>query len=224
MGNPESNHIKDLVQRVLKPEGDDAAFNEIVALLHSFLMHISNRKFYRIPGMNSEDVYQECLLALTTKAIPDYKAEKGSFLAFAKLCIRRHIITVLKAANNFKNSPLNGSVSLDATACDDKDDGPIPVSGFISNGEENIVETLSRLEAHGLLKSQLVSMLTKLELEVLKYYLQHMSYVEITKEMNKHHRGKNRANPKKIDNSLERCKAKSRKLLQELEANKKEEN
>jgi RNA polymerase sporulation-specific sigma factor len=211
----ENDKLVEYVKRV-KRDNDEEAFKQIVRALHSFLIHLSNRKFYRIPGNNSDDVYQEGLLALSTKAIPDYKEEKGAFLSFAKLCIRRHIITVLKSANNNKNRTLNGSVSLDATACDDQDEGPVTVSGFISNGEEDIVEVLSRMETHKNLKSLLTKKLTKLEMEVLECYLQNMSYVDIVNHMNRKRRGRNRVDTKVCDNALCRLKKKSFELLQEM--------
>lgn len=217
MSGPQKQENEKLVEwvKLVKAEKDDEAFEEIVKALHAYLQHLSLKKF-RIAGNNSDDVYQEGLFALSTKAIPDYREEKGAFLSFAKLCIRRHIITVLKSANNNKNRALNGSVSLDSTACDDKEDGPVPISEFINNGEEDAVELFSRIEAHSRLKSILISKLTPLEKHVLACYLQNMSYLDIVKSMNKQRRGKNRVDCKVIDNALCRIKKKAIEIEQEL--------
>src|ERR1035437_3453054 len=91
----ENERLIECVQ-MFKDCQDEEAFKQIVKSLDSFLMYLANRKF-RIQGSNSDDIYQEGLLALSTKAIPDYRAEEGAFMAFAKLCIKRHIITLLKS-------------------------------------------------------------------------------------------------------------------------------
>src|ERR1035437_2368906 len=103
----ENDKIVEYVDRFRENGQDEEAFQYIVAALEGFLRHLSQKKFFFVPGANSDDVYQEGLLALATKAIPDYQKEKGPFLGFAKLCIRRHIITILKASNNNKNRALN---------------------------------------------------------------------------------------------------------------------
>ena len=218
MGRTSQDHEKLLewVKKCKENNNDEEAFGYIVKALHAFLMHLSNRKFYRIPGHGSDDIYQEGLYALSTKAIPDYQEDKGAFLSFAKLCIRRHVITVLKSANNGKNRVLNGSISLDATARDDKDEGPIPVSGIIPCQSEHILDMLMRKETHKNLKAMLLQRLTPLEAKVVKCYLKGMSYQEIVATMNRGRKKKNRANAKQIDNSICRSKSKSCILLQEL--------
>lgn len=195
-----------------KADGDQEAFDEIVTALHGYLQYLSLRKFFRIPGSSSEDIYQEGCIALATKAIPDYDGEKGSFLTFAKLCIRRHIITILKSANGTRHKPLNISMSLDSTMCDDEDDGPIPASNFIPNGKENVVDLVLRRESHKHLKAMLMSRLTSLEAVVLELYLRNMSYTDIVAFMNKTRRGNNRVVPKTVDNALCRIKKKAVEL------------
>jgi DNA-directed RNA polymerase specialized sigma subunit len=88
----ENHKILEYVERFKKDSGDEEAFAEIIKALHSFLQHLALKKFFYVAGHSSEDIYQEGLYALSTKAIPDYDIEKGPFLSFAKLCIRRHII------------------------------------------------------------------------------------------------------------------------------------
>lgn len=219
MSGPQKQENEKIIQWVRNFKADphdDESFEQIVKVLNSYLRHLSEKK-YRIAGTNSDDVYQEGLVALATKAIPDYREEKGAFLSFAKLCIRRHIITVLKSVNNNKNRALNGSVSLDSTAHHDQDEGPIPVSDFMyDKDDEDISTALARIETHKKLRESLENKLTPLEKEVLGYYLQGMSYIEIVKEMNKKRRGKNRANTKLADNSLSRSKNKGFDLKNEL--------
>ena len=218
IAGPQKDENKRIIEQVNKfrETGDEFAFQDITKSLHSYLMHLSSRKFYRIPGHGADDVYQEGLVALSTKAIPDYDEEKGTFLSFAKLCIRRHIITVLKSANNTKNKALNKSLSLEAPAKDDREDGQVPVSGIIPSDEEEAVVSLSRKEDHANSKQFLRERLTPLESKVFDCYLENMSYIDIVEKMNRRLRGKNRVNPKVIDNALCRVKKKAVELEQEM--------
>lgn len=204
------------VQRVKDNPNDEDAFRYIMKALHAFLQHLALKKFYSVKGHSSDDIYQEGLLALSIKAIPDYDRDKGPFLNFAKLCIRRHIITVLKNAQNYKNRALNKSVSLDATVCNDED-GPVSIGGFLPNNEEDIVKKTLRSESHRRLKAMLVGKLTELETQVLNLYLKNMSYVDIVKSLNKRRRGKNRLKPKVIDNALCRIKKKAVELQEQID-------
>jgi RNA polymerase sporulation-specific sigma factor len=211
----DNEKLSELVRKV-KDGGDQDAFQQVVKALHAFLMHLSNRKFYRIPGQGSDDIYQEGLYALSTKAIPDYQEGKGAFLSFAKLCIRRHIITVLKSANNGKNRVLNGSISLDATARDDKDDGPVSVAGIIPAQGEHVLEMLMRNESHKNLKAMLFARLTPLEATIISCYLKNMSYHDIVSSINKRRKKKNKIGTKVADNALVRIRKKSADLLEEI--------
>jgi len=213
---PENQEILKFVNRVKKNQNDEPAFQEIVKHLHSFLQHLSLKKFFFVPGQSSDDIYQEGLYALSTKAIPDYDQEKGAFTSFAKLCIRRHIITVLKSANNNKNKALNMSVSLDATVCNDED-GPVNIGGFLPNGDEDMVDVFVRKESFRRLKAMLQNKLTDLEAQVLDLYLRNLSYTDIVVHLNKNRRGRNRLKPKVIDNALCRIKKKAGELEEQIE-------
>ena len=211
----EQDKIVEWVKK-FKAEKDDEAFEEIAKALHTYLQHLSIKKF-RIAGTDSSDVYQEGLFALSTKAIPDYKEEKGAFLSFAKLCIRRHIITFLKSSHNNKNKALNKSVSLDAASSDDDEDTRGSVSWHPDTGEESVSDSFSRAEFFARQKASLEGKLTPLEKCVLECYLQNMSYLDIVKAMNKQRRGKNRVKPKVIDNALCRIKKKALEIEEELQ-------
>ena len=224
MGEQYENANAALLKSVyrFKSNQDPDAFDQIAATLHGYLYHLAVRKFFRVPGHNSEDIYQEGLIALATKAIPDYDEEKGAFISFAKLCIKRHIITILKSSNNNRNGPLNGAMSLDATVCDDDEDGPIPISGFLPNGQPDMVQVMLRLEGNDRLKKLLGKRLTPLESTVLSEYLKSMSYLDIKTFMNRRRRGKNRVCTKTIDNALCRIKKKAIDLDESLRHNRKE--
>lgn len=210
----ESEKILEYV-RLVKEENDEEAFRQIVKLLNGYLQHLALKKFFFIAGNTSDDIYQEGLMALATKAIPDYNAEKGPFLGFAKLCIRRHIITVLKSSNNIKNRALNSAMSMDATVCNDKDDGPMSISNFLSSTDEEEGSAITRIcrgEQNKAMKEGLLERLTGLEAKVLEYYLRNMSYVDIVQQMNRVRRSRPKVNTKTIDNALYRIKRKAIEL------------
>lgn len=204
----DNDRLMDCV-RTYKLNKNQDAFDEIVVALEGYLNHLAYKKFFYVAGGNRDDIYQEALTALACKAIPDYDESKGSFLGFARLCIKRHIITVVKSANSLRNGVLNESMSLESTVIDD-DDGPISISGFRDNGEEAIPEKLVRLETHARLKQTLKDYLTPLERRVLDLYLKNKSYVEIVESMSpRKHRGARKALCKKVDNALCRIKHKA---------------
>ena len=214
MGKKRSSQQEEVlvyVNRIKKNPEDAEAFKFIVDLLHSFLRHLSLKKFFYVPGQSSDDIYQEGLYALATKAIPDYDPDKGLFLGFAKLCIKRHIITILKSSNNGRNTPLNTSVSLDATVSNDED-GPVSIGGFLASDEDEMVDQMIRRENHDNLKEMLSNKLTELEQEILELYLKNLSYADIVGYLNKTRRGRNRLKPKVVDNALCRIKKKATEL------------
>lgn len=191
-------------------------------MLHGFLQHLSLKKFFFVAGSNNEDIYQEGLMALSSKAIPDYDENKGPFLSFAKLCIKRHIITCLKSANNNKNRVLNTSVSMDATVTGEDEDGPMSMSCFLSSEDEIVIDRICRLEQNSALRYELESKLTALELRVLGFYLKSMSYVDIVECMNRRRRHK--VDTKAIDNALCRIKKKALEIeCQELKNRRKKD-
>ena len=213
----DNKQILELVDKV-KQGNDEEAFREIAKMLHGFLQHLSLKKFFFVAGNSHEDIYQEGLLALSSKAIPDYDRDKGPFLSFAKLCIKRHIITCLKSANNNKNRALNSSVSMDATVTGEEDDGPMSISSFLSSDDEIVIDRICRLEQNKVLRYELESKLTPLELRVLSFYLKSMSYVDIVECMNNRRRYK--VDTKAIDNALCRIKKKAVEIENQAEKEK----
>lgn len=202
---------KKLLQLVadFKVYKDQEVFDQIIVIMDVHILSVT-KKFFHVAGHSTDDIYQEALFALSSKAIPDYDHEKGSFIGFSKLCIRRHIITLLKSANNNKHKTLNSSVSIDQSTNSDKDDdAPSSVGGWISSDTEGIVDYILRIENFTLLKRLLQTKLTDLEAQILDLYLKNFSYVDMVKVMNKHRRGKNRVDAKCIDNALCRIKKKA---------------
>lgn len=159
---------------------------------------------YFLIGADREDIVQEGMIGLY-KAVRDFRPTKlTSFRAFAELCITRQIITAIKTATRQKHRPLNSYVSLNKPAYDDESDRmliDVISSTKISNPEDIIIgrEDFSSIE------SKMGRMLSPLELQVLRKYIEGKSYFEVAEELNR--------SVKSVDNALQRVKNKLEKLI-----------
>ena len=153
-------------------------------------------------GGETEDLIQEGMIGLF-KAIRDYKPDKdASFYHFAELCINRQLYSALEASNRKKHQPLNSYISLseqehpDAVAAEllvDKESGP----------EQTVIEQ----EVWEEYKKRLAQKLSRMENQVLQYYLDGNHYIQIAEMMGK--------SPKSIDNALQRIRQKIRQMKPE---------
>jgi RNA polymerase sporulation-specific sigma factor len=141
-------------------------------------------------GGDKEDLIQEGMIGLF-KAIRDYNPENGApFAAFAKLCVERQIYTAIEAAGRMKNAPLNAYISL-------SEESETLMDGGI---EDAVIEKTSFQQMY--LAAQ--AHLSKMEKEVLSFFLEGKEYTEIAEILGK--------TDKSIDNALQRIKTKIRKI------------
>ena len=166
----------------------------------------SKARSYFLIGADHEDIVQEGMIGLY-KAIRDYRPDKlSSFRAFAELCITRQIITAIKTATRQKHIPLNSYVSLNKPLYDEESDRTlldVIIEGRATNPEELIIgqEDLRNIN------HKIDEVLSGLEQEVLRAYLDGKSYQEIADNLGRH--------VKSIDNALQRVKRKLEKYLEE---------
>lgn len=103
--------------------GDELAFRRLLDR-HGDLIEIYTRTYFA-PGAERSDLHQEGLYGLH-KAVRDYRPDGGShFRGFASLCIKRQVITAVKAATRYKHGVLNSARSLEGPAHVGSDDGLI---------------------------------------------------------------------------------------------------
>lgn len=195
-----------------KPDNEDI-FNKIHLYIHGYLINVVLKKFPFIRGLQTVDVYQETLIALRFKAIPNFKMNKGmSFLNFAKMCIRRHLITLLNASKNRKkDQTINQSVSIDTSPIRDDDENRGTYANIIPDNKESADKEMEGNEAYDVTKKTLFSVLSGFERKVLNEYLASSSYDEISKNISV--ALKNKYNTKSIDNALLRIRKKATHLL-----------
>ena len=159
---------------------------------------------YFLIGADREDIVQEGMIGLY-KAIRDFRPSKmTSFRAFAELCITRQIITAIKTATRQKHRPLNSYVSLNKPAYDEESDRmliDVLSSVKVSNPEDIIIGQ----EDYSNIESKMGKMLSPLEMQVLRKYIEGKSYFEVAEELGR--------SVKSVDNALQRVKNKLEKLI-----------
>jgi RNA polymerase sporulation-specific sigma factor len=156
---------------------------------------------YFLVGADSDDVEQEALIGLY-KAARDFRPEhQASFRAFAELCITRQIITAIKTATRQKHQALNQYVSISGSRNGD-DAGERAVEELIHAGRrsDDPADRLVASERFEAMKDRLSEVLSDLEVDVLRLYVEGKSYQEIGEHLHRH--------VKSIDNALQRIKRK----------------
>lgn len=191
---------------ILARDNDRAAEEYIIGKYRNFVK--AKAKTYFLIGGDKDDIYQEGMIGLY-KAIRDFRPDKlSSFRAFAELCITRQIITAIKTATRQKHIPLNSYISLNKPIYDDESDRTLMdvlSTVHISDPEELIISN----EEKSKIQNKMSEVLSDLEMEVLRCYLDGKSYQEIACDLDRH--------AKSIDNALQRVKRKLEKFLKEQE-------
>ena len=193
---------------LLAQQGDVDASEYLLNKYKHFVR--SKARSYFLVGADHEDIVQEGMIGLF-KAFRDFKPDKlASFHAFAELCVTRQIITAIKTATRQKHIPLNSYVSLNKPIYEEESDRTlldVIIEGRATNPEELIIgqEDLSSIN------HKIDEVLSGLEQEVLRAYLDGKSYQEIADNLGRH--------VKSIDNALQRVKRKLEKYLEETGRN-----
>ena len=152
-------------------------------------------------GGDTDDLIQEGMIGLF-KAIRDYNKEKeSSFFHFAELCISRQLYTVVEAYNRKKHAPLNSYISLYSGT---NEEGVVLADALTAGVTEDPEQLIIDQENMVLFLEKVKERLSKMEAEVLDYYLTGLNYQQIAEKMEKR--------PKAIDNALQRIKVKIRNV------------
>lgn len=155
---------------------------------------------YYLMGGEKEDLFQIGMIGLW-QAIMDYSPEKEiSLMSFARICVERHIITAIKAATRFKQSPLNNALSLEQCSATEDDSEFDLTEVLVSGNEIDPREILIKKEGRKSLRRTLRSLLSELEWDVFTRYNAGLSYKEIADEL--------KCTIKSVDNAVGRIKRK----------------
>lgn len=149
-------------------------------------------------GVDMNDLIQEGMLGFT-EAINTFRNDKeANFGTYAKLCVRRKIISLVKSTGSNKNKILNESVSIEA-------DNENSYDKFLIDSKSNTGNIVEEYTDENELISELHNVLTDFEVSVFDLKKEGFDYKEIAAILDK--------NPKSIDNALQRIKAKLKNIL-----------
>lgn len=151
---------------------------------------------YFLAGGDSEDLIQEGMVGLIY-AVREYDASKSaSFRTFAEVCIRNKLISVLRAANCDKHTPLNQSIPLDIPFFEHDPASQMAPELVASSPEEQVI---NREHAEHIL-SGVRRQLSEFEAKILGYYLDGYSCQEIAEFVGR--------SLKSVDNAVQRVRRK----------------
>ena len=209
----ENNSILDLDDKNLQNEIDNKyiqeikngnidALNKIMERYKSYV-YLKAKPFFLV-GAEREDIIQEGMIGLF-KAIKGYNFEKDvSFRIFADLCIRRQIMTAIKASTRQKHIPLNSYLSLNKTAFDEEDDRTV-IEMLDIDSVPDPLDTITTKETYQKIGSTMSEVLSDFEQKVFSEYINGDSYIDIAKKINSH--------TKAVDNAVQRIKKKFEKYI-----------
>ena len=187
--------------------GDSEALDALLERYRRFVR--SKARGYFLVGADFDDIEQEGMIGLY-KAVRDFRDDRqASFRAFAELCITRQIITAIKTATRQKHQPLNQYVSISGIR-GGEDPGERSVEQLLD--DHNVADPAEEVvsgERMDAMRASMAEMLSGLEVDVLRLYVEGRSYQEIGDQLGRH--------VKSIDNALQRIKRKLELHLAERE-------
>jgi RNA polymerase sporulation-specific sigma factor len=191
-----SSDLSDEVLVRLFHEGDVEALD--VLLERYRRLAGAKARGYFLAGGDYDDLQQEAMIGLF-KAIRDFRYGQSSFRAFAELCVTRQIMTAIKGACRQKHQPLNRYVSLWGLRVIDDPSERLVEELFDQRVPDPADEVVS-LEGQAAMRAALATMLSSLEVDVLRLHLDGCSYQEISDRLGRH--------PTAVDNARQRNKRK----------------
>ncbi|MFQ3609953.1 MAG: sigma-70 family RNA polymerase sigma factor [Fimbriimonadales bacterium] len=184
--------VKELVG--MAQQGDDHAAERLLQLYRPLVLSVV-RGFY-LPGSESEDLQQIGMIALWGAILRFDCTRNTSFGAFARLCVRRQILSALKQAQRIP--PVIFTPIGDG-------DSPVPWLEQIGDPAPHPLEQLIEREQSLVLDDRFYAQLSPMETQVLHLFAQQMTYRQIA-----HHLG---CSFKAVDNALSRIRKKARQYL-----------
>lgn len=164
---------------------------------YSRLVRATARPYF-LAGADGEDLMQEGMLGLV-KAVREYDEKKRTgFCSYAEACIKNRIFSAIRNSRRLKHVPLNDYVSIG----DSQFDGCAPP--FAARGQDPEAHLIAK-EAITELEDAIPGLLSKFEAEVLRLYLDGLTYAEMSDAIRKP--------AKSLDNAIQRIRRKIAKYL-----------
>lgn len=182
--------MDDLVLRA--QQGDEWAAEQVMTLFRPLAQSLAGRFF--MPSYDPEDVNQIALIGLW-RAVQCFDPQrKSGFAAFARVCIRRQILSELKRAQRW---------GVPLLSLSDSSEGQRNWLERLPDPAQDLVEQLSERDALTQQQVFLSTRLSPLEAKVVALYQQHLTYRQIAEQLG--------CSPKAVDNALARIKRKVRR-------------
>lgn len=175
----------------------DIEAEESLVEKYASLVRVCARPYF-LAGGDSEDLIQEGMVGLLAAIRRFEPGHDASFKTYAELCIRTRLYTAIRSASRFKHSPLNESISFESPQFDEK-----RTSSFCCLRDPEELVIIRELTDE--IFETLSGSLSKLEKEILGYYLDGISYSDIAVRIEKP--------VKSVDNAVQRIR---KKLAQSL--------
>ncbi|MGI5977506.1 MAG: sigma-70 family RNA polymerase sigma factor [Candidatus Limivicinus sp.] len=185
--------------------GDERAGGELAERYRPLVKRCTRPYF--LMGGDSEDLIQEGMIGLVC-SMQGYDIDgPASFKSYAEICIKRRILDAIRAASRFKHMPLNYRLSLeDIYKNPSADISSICPDKYTQSPEELIIEQENKNDLWELCRI----LLSPLEKKVLSFYLDGLSYEEISVKCGKP--------VKSVDSALQRIKKKLARACSQTEA------
>ena len=181
----------------------DRQAEERLVVKYMRLVRRCSRPFFLVGGA-PEDLIQEGMLGLLS-AIRQYDPKQNAaFKTYAELCIKNRLLSAVKTDSRLKHNPLNDGLPLDLLL---SEESQIPLLAYTElfrrTPEEQVLARENKME----LQQSFKRCLSPMERNVLRLYLDGLSYQEIAEQTEK---------PiKAVDNAIQRIR---RKLAQNLDS------
>ena len=189
LGLKQSNEDNELISLYLSDENRQA----LSILLSKYKpLIISRINYFGLNNDETDDIMQECMLCLFT-ALSSYNPQKSSFNTFARVCIDRMLISILRSKSALKTVPEGAFISLDES-----------LSLGVDSGVSSPEAIFERIDSFHNLKSKVRGVLSAFEYKVLLHVFSGLSYSEISNDLG--------VSVKSVDNAVQRIRKKVNKI------------
>ncbi|MCS7301171.1 MAG: sigma-70 family RNA polymerase sigma factor [Fimbriimonadales bacterium] len=178
-------------------QGDEWAAEQVLMRFRPLAQSLAGRFF--MPSCEPEDVSQIALMGLWRAVLCFDPQRQAGFAAFARVCIRRQILSELKRMQR-------GSAPL--ISLSDDETGSRRWLEQLPDPDQNLYEQLCHRETAQRQREFLETRLSPLEAKVVELYRQQLTYREIAERLG--------CSPKAVDNALARIKRKARRACGDI--------
>lgn len=199
---------RDLVN--LAQQGDEAAVERLLRVYEPKIKQIARSVLSFLIGYEFSDIVQEARISFFEAILAYDVSRKTNFEYFARVCIRKQLISKMKTASKCRNKPLNEGESLEAPI-DSSDLDGLNSYDKIPDETVNIEKDVIAQHEAQWLDENLKKRLTELEKETYERYNNGYTYREIAVELQR--------TQKTIDNAIMRVRNKAKDVAKQYITN-----